>query len=599
MKKRFFKNVSAVLSALLAFSSFAFAETPKNDFDGETREEKEFVTVRIPYELSENENYDYSNPMLLRYSDTKKPIALSMFYDNAFYGTIPKENENKEIEIFSSRYTDIKFSDEAENDGETGKSYKFYIIKKLAQRGIINGDDLGRALPDNNITRAELSAMILRFLGYAPSNSANTEFSDVANDAWYAKTLAKAKEKGIITGDAEGTFRPEEDVSREEAVAMAARAIWRTGMQKENTSATTEDFNQNGSVQDTENVSPWAHSAYAQCEYYVPFETKETEVLDAEGIPISVCYLNPKKSATRFEVCELLEMLCVNTQIYPSQAAMDFGFDKKMPVIDGSTSTYPFTQAIYSKLFSNGNMHVQKPKKHSKSHTSYELLINGERDMIIASVYPAEDILNLAKSKGVELELIPIAYDAMVFFTNAENKVSNLSQEQISEIYVNNKYQNCIELGGDDVPLYPYARNYDSGSHAQMERHFLNGNEINEKIRKETTSISMSNVLTDVMGCLDANPKGYGLGYSIYYYFNNMDLFYETKTYLKLLSVDGIAPNDETIANGTYPLSNNTYIVLRKNTPKDAPARKMAEFMLTQKGQECVAEAGFGPLKHF
>ena len=76
-----------------------------------------------------------------------------------------------------------------------------------------------------------------------------------------------------------------------------------------------------------------------------------------------------------------------------------------------------------------------------------------------------------------------------------------------------------------------------------------------------------------------------------------MDLFYNTKTELKLLEIDGVAPNDETIANGEYPLSSNSYIVLRKDTPADAPARKMAEFMLTDKGQECVEEAGFGKLR--
>lgn len=107
----------------------------------------------------------------------------------------------------------------------------------------------------------------------------------------------------------------------------------------------------------------------------------------------------------------------------------------------------------------------------------------------------------------------------------------------------------------------------------------------------------MSNVLTDVTGAKTDDPKGYALGYSIYYYFNAMDPFYGTNTHLKLLTIDGVEPNDETIANGTYPLSNNTYIVLPKDTPKDAPARKMADFMLTSLGQHCVEEAGFGPLK--
>ena len=130
-----------------------------------------------------------------------------------------------------------------------------------------------------------------------------------------------------------------------------------------------------------------------------------------------------------------------------------------------------------------------------------------------------------------------------------------------------------------------------------MEKHFLNGNDIHPKIKAETTSVTMSNVLTDVMDAKTDDPKGFGLGYSIYYYFNNMDLFYDTKSQLKLLEIDGIYPNDETIADGTYPLSNNTYIVLRKDTPPDSPARKMAEFMLTDEGQTCVELAGYGKLK--
>ena len=178
-----------------------------------------------------------------------------------------------------------------------------------------------------------------------------------------------------------------------------------------------------------------------------------------------------------------------------------------------------------------------------------------------------------------------------------ENPAKGLTKEQISEIYVNNSYKNWSELGGEDALLYPYCRNNDSGSHAQMEKHFLNGKEINAQIREETTSMTMSNVLTDVMNAKTETPKGYGLGYSIYYYFNNMDMFYNTKSQLKLLEIDGVGPNDETIADGSYPLSNNTYVVLRKDTKEDAPARKMAEFMLTEKGQECVEAAGYGKLK--
>ena len=216
--------------------------------------------------------------------------------------------------------------------------------------------------------------------------------------------------------------------------------------------------------------------------------------------------------------------------------------------------------------------------------------------MCFASVYPASDILQMAKNKGVELELIPIAYDAMIFFTNKENSTLGLTSEQISNIYVKDAYENWSEVGGPDSLLYPYCRNNDSGSHAQMEKHFLNGNEIHPEVQRET-SRTMSDILTDVMAAKTDDPAGYGLGYSIYYYYHNMDLFYDVHNNLKLLAIDGVHPNDETIADGSYPLSNNTYIAIRKDTPANSPARRMAEFMLTEAGQVCVEQAGFGKLK--
>ena len=73
-------------------------------------------------------------------------------------------------------------------------------------------------------------------------------------------------------------------------------------------------------------------------------------------------------------------------------------------------------------------------------------------------------------------------------------------------------------------------------------------------------------------------------------------MVYGTVSQLKLLAIDGVAPTDVTIASGQYPLSNNTYLVVRKDAPADSPARKLAEFMLTEKGQLCVVQAGFGPL---
>jgi len=536
-----------------------------------------FAKVKIPFPDTLEDNSSWLTRA--RYKDTQEVIPLSMYYNDSVYATIPIENKDRELEAFVPEpfgFTDI---DDSNPD--------FFDIKMLSRVGVIKGNDKGEANIYDHVTRAEAVAMVMRFIGleYMPQANAATNFEDVHKSDWFYPTVMAAYKCGIVKGDSQTVFSPNRNVTREEITVMIARALQYADLR-----CTPKRAENNA---DKDKISDWAKDAY---EYigrnYV--SDYDENYLGNYGESI-VRLLNPQKEATRADVAYILNNTQDDCQMYPSELAVQFGFDKKMPVVDGSTSTYPFTQVVYSTLFSNGFGHPQFPQQHSKSHASYQRLINGEVDMLFASVYPASDILQMAKEKNVELELIPIAYDAMIFFTNNANPATGLTKEQITNIYVNDSYNNWSEVGGSDALLYPYCRNNDSGSHAQMEKHFLNGKDIHPEVQKET-SYTMSNVLTDVINAQTDNPVGYGLGYSIYYYYHNMDPFYDTSRQLKLLAIDGVMPTDETIADGSYPLSNNTYVVLRKDTPPDAPARKMAEFMLTEAGQECVENAGYGRL---
>ncbi len=532
-----------------------------------------FVKVKVPYPDSIDGQSSWQ--VYARYSDTKEPITLSVVYDDFVYATIPYENKDREIEGFLPEdpvFTDIDDT-----------NYDYFYTKMLAKTGVIKGNEKGEARVLDNVTRAEATAIVMRFIGLDNMPDANgiAEFSDVNEKDWFYPTVMSAYKCGIVKGDSETTFSPNRNVTREEVVVMVVNALKYAGLK-------CAPYAPNN-VNDLDTVSSWAKDAYD----YIGNSYITDIVVDDFENPISAAY--PQKEATRDDVAHIVFRTSQICQMYPSELAVEFGFDKEMPVIDGSTSTYPFTRSVYGALFYNGSSHPQYPEKHSKSHVSYQRLINGEVDMIFASVYPASDILKLAEEKGVELELIPIAYDAMVFFTNKDNPIEGLTKEQITNIYVNDAYKNWSEVGGSDALMYIYCRNNDSGSHAQMEKHFLNGNEIHPDVQRET-SMTMSDILTDVIGANTEDPVGYGLGYSIYYYYHNMFWFYPVEEELKLLKIDGIMPTDETIADGSYPLSNNTYVVLRKDTPEDSPARKMAEFMLTEAGQNCVENAGFGRL---
>ncbi len=564
MKKTIFTVI--IFAFLFLFSCQCFA------MDSVQNEKYSIVKVAIPQDINENDFWR----LAARYKDTGEIIALSQYYDGFVYTTVPTENKDREMEVFVQKYSEFTDYD--------ASRYEFHTMERLGSLGIINGNENGEARPFDNVTRSQAVAIVMRAIGLENRivGSETDKFSDVPADAWYYNVVMNAYECGIAEGTSHETFEPERNVTREEITVMVVRALQYAGLRC--SPRTTMN------AVDADKISAWAQEAY---EYIGGNYVSDYDDTDMEN-PVRV--LNPQKNASRFDVAYIIDNALRDCQRYPSALAVKYGFDKNMPTIDGSTSTHPFTEAVYTSLFYNGWSHEMYPAKHSKSHASYQRLINGEVDMLFASVYPASDILAMAEEKGVELELIPIAYDAMIFFTNADNAATGLTKEQISNIYVNDAYDNWAQVGGPDALMYPYCRNNDSGSHAQMERHFLNGNEIHPEVQKET-SMTMSNVLTDVMEAQTSDPAGYGLGYSIYYYYHNMDMFYNTKTELKLLAIDGVMPTDETIADGTYPLSNNTYIVLRKDTPEDAPARKMAEFMLSHDGQNCVEMAGFGRLK--
>ena len=559
MKRLFVFLLAAVILVSLSISVCA-------------EESENFAVVKIPFPEGINDNNSWRT--IARFKDSGQAITLSMYYDGSIYATVPTQDKDREIEAFVP--DEIKFTDYDASQSE------FHMMEQLSKTGVILGNEKGEANPFDNVTRAEATAMVMRTLGLNSEVNYELKFEDVSRSDWFYGVVAAANKNGIVLGDSETVFAPERDVTREEITVMITRALEYADLR------CPKRMVEN--IKDLDEVSDWAKEAYDL------IGSNYASDYDATNPEYPVRVLKPQKAATRYDVAYTIYNAVRSCQLYPSSIAEKFGFDKAMPTMDGSTSTYPFTEAVYTQLFANGPSHKLFPTKHSKSHASYQRLINGEVDMLFASVYPASDILAMAEEKGVELELIPIAYDAMIFFTNAENPATGLTKEQISNIYVNDAYENWSELGGSDALLYPYCRNNDSGSHAQMEKHFLNGNEIHPEVQKET-SMTMSNVLTDVMGAKTDNPLGFGLGYSIYYYYHNMDLFYNTKTKLKLLAIDGVHPTDETIADGSYPLSNNTYIVLRKDTPAEAPARKMAEFMLTEEGQTCVELAGYGKLK--
>lgn len=97
-------------------------------------------------------------------------------------------------------------------------------VYKLVANGVLNGYPDGSFMPNGNLTRAEMCKMINLTFGYTDMEGA-AGFPDLVADAWYVPYVLAAQKAGYVQGDAVGTFRPQDNISREEVCAILYRII--------------------------------------------------------------------------------------------------------------------------------------------------------------------------------------------------------------------------------------------------------------------------------------------------------------------------------------------------------------------------------------
>jgi len=258
---------------------------------------------------------------------------------------------------------------------------------------------------------------------------------------------------------------------------------------------------------------------------------------------------------------------------------------QNFPDTDGSTSTIPLDAAVRSAIFNTGLDYETGNVKHTTTFGSFERLLSGEADLTYTVPLSAEQ-KQAAKDANIELEMVPIAKEAFVFVLNAKNPVIKLSQEQLRGIY-SGKITNWKQVGGIDAPIVAYQRNKTSGSQTYMTA-FMGDTALMEPV--ETLVATSMGGLMDAIALYDNAENA--IGYSVYAYAADM---YGTGTELKFAAVDGIAPDDTTMKNGTYPLLSENFAIFKASEPEGSPARVLAQWLVTQDGQQAVANGGYIP----
>jgi len=98
-------------------------------------------------------------------------------------------------------------------------------VQALVYRGIINGYPDGTFRPDQPVTRAEFTAMLAGLLKTGTTPPAKSDFKDVSAGDWFYDAVESAFQAGWVKGFGDGTFKPDAIMSREQATSMAANIL--------------------------------------------------------------------------------------------------------------------------------------------------------------------------------------------------------------------------------------------------------------------------------------------------------------------------------------------------------------------------------------
>jgi len=145
---------------------------------------------------------------------------------------------------------------------DVGNHWSGEAVNDMASRLVISGYGQDTFKPDKDITRAEFSTIVVRALGLREP-MVELPFSDVSKDAWYYEAVQLAYEYGIVSGYKDGTFKPGNKITREEAMAMTAKATvianLDTELKAEEVTGELAKFNDNSQI------AGWAKELSAAC----------------------------------------------------------------------------------------------------------------------------------------------------------------------------------------------------------------------------------------------------------------------------------------------------------------------------------------------
>ena len=178
---------------------------------------------------------------------------------------------------FENKFTDV-----------TEEDWFHDVVLELAASGIVNCMTETTFEPQGTLTRAEFATMLYR-VSYAPVVTGESTYSDVKTGDWYYDAVVWATEAGVVNGMGDGTFAPNDNITRQEMATMLYRLA----------KAEKVEEDKLASFPDAASVADWAKDAMNWA--------VSTEIVNGSTHDDKVNYLDPTATALR---CQAAAVAC-------------------------------------------------------------------------------------------------------------------------------------------------------------------------------------------------------------------------------------------------------------------------------------------------
>ena len=174
--------------------------------------------------------------------DTENHMKYMVGYPDGTFGPSRNMTRAEVAQMFYNLLLDKKTSGNVRFTDVKDDAWYATAVRTLAGMGVINGYGDGRFQPGKSITRAEFTAMSMRF---AKSDASGQNiFSDVNKGAWYYDAVVGSVAYGWVNGYGDGTFRSNDTITRAEVVTIVNNMLGRSADQEyvDSHSSTIEKF---------------------------------------------------------------------------------------------------------------------------------------------------------------------------------------------------------------------------------------------------------------------------------------------------------------------------------------------------------------------